>query len=112
MDAEGFPHIAPGCRAAGGGYLTVKVVGYWLVDGGFTKLRFRGTLDLVRHGIGGWRSFAAEAGQLRRAVWREDCRCDQCHSRNNSSIFSCSLSKCVPFVSTADTCSMTEERNI
>lgn len=117
MDAEGFPHTAPGCRVEGGGSLTVEVsstgglvvvmghwlvdggggtgglvvvMGHWLVDGGFTKLRFRGAGDLVEvvgHGIGGWRSFAAQAGPLRRAVWREDCRCGQCHSRIISCIF-------------------------
>lgn len=43
MDAEGFPHTAPGCRVEGGGSLTVEVsstgglvvvMGHWLVDGG------------------------------------------------------------------------------
>lgn len=99
MDAEGFPHTAPGCRVEGGGSLTVEVsstgglvvvMGHWLVDGGFTKLRFRGVGDLVEvvgYGIGGWRCFAAQAGPLRRAVWREDCRCGQCHSRIISCIF-------------------------
>jgi len=82
-------------------------VGHWLVDG-FTKLRFRGTGDLVRHGIGGWRSFAAEAGPLRRAVWREDV---VSVTQEIIPVYSCSFSNCVPFVSTADTCSMTEDRN-